>query len=178
MAHALFLGVRARPWQPHLQRPDLFDRFFGDCQRLDQDRDRTQRRGNEVHVAPFVDDVLGHEPVMILDAALDKIAGIAEVGAIGNAGAANLVRAGPTHGGDDQVARLQARDTAANLNHFAQRFVSYDQMLRTGGRRSVLKGANLAVGAADSDIKNSELCLCRSDELGLLDIDKGNFPLR
>jgi hypothetical protein len=77
-----------------------------------------------------IDDELSHVSVRSLDAPLSKIASIAEVLAAAAARDASVVRAGATHHQHRQVTGPQAGDITSNVNYFAKRFMSNDQVWR------------------------------------------------
>ncbi|HWP59968.1 MAG TPA: hypothetical protein VNL14_18900 [Candidatus Acidoferrales bacterium] len=110
-----------------------------DRERLDENRHLAQRARDDVHVLFVVDDRLGHEAVRLLDAALGKISREAKILALGAARDAMLVRAGPPHHRNDEIAGLDARDRRAGLDRFAQGFVPDHEMIAVRRRRPVLK---------------------------------------
>ena len=66
-----------------------------------------------------LDDVLAHVAVLLLDAALGEVAGVAEVLAAGAARDAVIVRARAAHHRDHQVAAAEAGHAVAGLDHLA-----------------------------------------------------------
>src|SRR5713101_4332229 len=113
------------------------------------------------------DKKLGHESVRHLDAPLGKVPRETEILALIAAGQATRMRAGPAHGGNDQITRLERRDTRPNLKHFPQRFMPQDQILRSVWRRPVGERTNLPVRAADPHFDGANSDLRRRGEAGL-----------
>ncbi len=108
-----------------------------------------------------LDHVLGEVSVGPLDPSLGEIAGDAEVLPLVAAGRAALVRARPAHRQHRKVAWGHAGDPAPDLDDFPQRFVTHDQVSRSGRRLSVFEGGDLAVGAADAGFENAQLDISR-----------------
>jgi len=60
------------------------------------------------------------------------------------------------HHGHDEVALLDAGDRGADLDHLAQALVPKHEMVGPVGRRAVGERADLAVGAAHSDLEHAD----------------------
>src|SRR5262249_41877248 len=121
VAASLALNVRTVPWQTRLDLPDLRERLLGDGQWLHENRHVAQLARHDVHILLVVNNVLGHEAVGHVDAALREVAGVAEVLTVAAAGQAGVVIAGPPHHRDHEIADLDPGHGTADLDHLAQR---------------------------------------------------------
>jgi hypothetical protein len=64
------------------------------------------------------------------------------------AGAPAAQRAGAAHEGDDEIARLEGANACSGFDHLGQRFMSEDEVLRTGEWKPVCERADLPVRPA------------------------------
>src|SRR5579872_4259931 len=165
------------PGKPLLDDRELFQRFFRNRERFHQDADVPELLRNHVYIAFFLHYKLGHVAVALLDSALGKVAGIAKVLAAATAGEARGMRAGTADSQHHQVAWLCFGYFAAGLGDLTERFVADDQMVAAVGRRSVLEGNDLAIGAAHAHLEDAQFYLGRRRYAGFRMIDEADLAL-
>jgi len=163
--------MRVAPWQPLLHTRKLLQRFLGDGQRLHQHCDVAQLARDHAEVALLFHHELRHVAVLLFDAALGVVAGVAIILTALAAGYATWMRARTANGHHDQIAGLHFRDLWPGLDHFAQRLVPDHQVFETLGRSAVLKRDDLAVGSANAHVQNPHFGLGwrHNDRLRMID---------
>jgi hypothetical protein len=81
------------------------------------------------------------------------------------------------HHGDHEIARRQPRDGRPHFDDLTERFVSDHEPRLAGRRRSVLEGADLPVGATDTDVQHAELHVAGVAHAGGILIDQHHLAL-
>ena len=112
-----------------------------------------------------------------LDPALGEVPGETEVLARIAARHAMGMRTGAADRGDDQVAGLETCDARTDLDDLADGFVAEHKILAVRRRCAVGEGADLAVGAANTDFDGFDPQLGRRAEAGRGVLEQGDLPL-
>src|SRR5579871_3198520 len=127
----------ARPRQTLLHLPELRDPLLRDRERFDENGHVAQIARHRIHVFLIIDDELGHEAMLHLDAALGEIARVTKVLSTATAGEAVWVRTGTPHHRDNEIAFLYTSHGVPNLDNLTQRFVAEHEIFAASGRRAV-----------------------------------------
>ena len=145
-------GAPGSPAHAALDAEGLLQALLGDGHGLDQHRHGTQARRHRDDVLGVLDVAFGHEAVQALDAALEVMAGQAHVVLAGAARQA-LIRAGPPHGRDHQIARRQGRSAWRRFDE-AEVLVPEHQVRAAGRRFAVQPASDLGIGAAEPALQH------------------------
>ena len=78
---------------------------------------------------------------------------------------------GAAHRWHDEISHPEPLHGRARLHDLGQRLVADHQVIISGRRCAVLKGADLLVGAADTDVQHPQHDLVRLDEPGIFLLD-------
>jgi hypothetical protein len=124
MSRCLSRRGGAAPRQALLHLPHLRKSLFSDRQRFYQNGNVTHLLRNRIHVLFVIHDELSHEAVPFFNSTLLKISGETKVLAVRAAGDAGAMRAGTSNHWNNEIARLHPRDFRADLNDFAQGFMT------------------------------------------------------
>src|SRR5437868_5692499 len=112
------------------------------------------RHGIEITLVLHVK--LGHEPVAHFDPSLGKIARGTKILQPLAAGNTMRLAAGAPHRGHNQVTWFDAANFAPDLYHFPERFVTYQEIFVSIGRRAINEVANLFISATKSDFEGAD----------------------
>src|SRR5262245_16598505 len=105
------------------------------------------------------------------DAAFSEIASETKILPARTASDAIIMWARAPHHRHDQIAEFDARHFGTDFDHLAERLMTNNEMVRVGGRRTVFKGADLTVRAADAGFDHAKLYVRRGRNLGFGVVD-------
>jgi len=89
-----------------------------------------------------------------------------------------MVRTRPPNHCHDQIAWLETVYLRSDLDHFRERFVSENQMIRSGRWTAIFKRTDLPVSATETYLVHSEQDVGCALQLWLRDLDKLEMLLR
>src|SRR5581483_611424 len=138
----------------------------------------TQGAWNGVHVFLIVHDELAHEAMSLFDSALGEVPGKAEVLAARTARDTVLMRAGPAHHRNDEIAALHSADGRPDVDDLAEAFMANGEVVGSRGRRAVLESRDLLVGAAYAYVQHFEHDVRGRHKLRLFLLDQTDFAPR